>query len=411
MLNDYLLWHLLYKVLPHRLIDLIFTVYTAIQLYILGAIYVVKEINRKFSSSVRKLGPNEPDIPNDCTNLVAIVTGGSRGIGLSVAKDLYDRGATVIVTSSSNSEEERDKLAQLIRTNVDKEEDEQCRRRRRMIRSSHSQHHRQHNGTVHVWEIDFRRLSSVCDFVSRFNRHYDSLDLLINNAGVMFVNKSYTIDGFESHYQINYLSHALLTWLLMPALDRSKTNSNSGNGGGGGARVVNVSSSTHYPRCLFIDDLQSLETPYSPFHAYAQSKLCQVMLTYYISDWLNGVANDHDRTRKRFRVLVNTLHPGVAKTGLYQHVWWVKIFPRIARLLFRTAEEGAETVIYVGLSNEVNTGGYYYEDCSPLRSSSFSLDKSIQKRLAELTRHQLSGVIDEYNRHNPQHKVTQMFEC
>src|SRR5690606_16567298 len=98
--------------------------------------------------------------------------------------------------------------------------------------------------------------------------HYRSLDILINNAGVMFVDQNYTGDGFEYHYQINYLSHVLLTWLLMPALDRANRDRP--------ARIVNVSSSTHYPRCLFIDDLQARRSPYSPFHAYAQSKLCQI---------------------------------------------------------------------------------------------------------------------------------------
>lgn len=298
-MNDYLLWHFLYMLFPNRAVDFIFTLYTAIQLYILGAIYVMKEIHRKLSNKVRKLGPNEADIPNNLLHYVAIVTGGSRGIGLSVAKDLYRRGCTVIVTSSAVTESEREHVAREIRES---------------IAPTHS------GNDVLVWQIDFRNMSTVCDFVARFNREFRSLDILVNNAGVMFVDKAYTGDGFEYHYQINYLSHVLLTWLLLPVMSRAEKKSPS--------RVVNVSSSTHYPRSLFIDDLQSLKTPYSPFHAYAQSKLCQVMHTYYMADWLA----DH---KDRFCVLVNTLHPGVAKTGLYQHVWWVKIFPRIARFLFR----------------------------------------------------------------------------
>lgn len=301
-MNDYLLWHLLYQVpLPSRFIDVLFTVYTAIQLYILGAIYVVKEIHRKFSSSVRKLTPDEPDIPNNLLKYVAIVTGGSRGIGLSVAKDLYRRGCTVIITSSATAEGERRKVADEVR---------------------HSVTPTVPGGRVLVWWVDFRQLSTVADFAARFSRTFASLDILVNNAGVMFVEKAYTGDGFEYHYQINYLSHALLTWLLMPVMHRANKVSP--------ARVVNVSSSTHYPRSLFIEDLQSLKTPYSPFHAYAQSKLCQVMFTYFMADWLK-------KHQGEYRVLVNSLHPGVAKTGLYQHVWWVKIFPRIARLLFRVS--------------------------------------------------------------------------
>lgn len=189
-MNDYLLWHLLYQVLPNRFVDIVFTLYTAIQLYILGAVYVVKEVYRKFSSKVRKLGPNEPDIPNNLLKYTAIVTGGSRGIGLSVAKDLYRRGCTVIITSSLSSQAERDRVAKEVRQAV-------------VVTVP--------GGNVLVWQVDFRNLTTVCDFVARFNKEYESLDVLVNNAGVMFVDKAYTGDGFEYHYQINYLSHTLLT--------------------------------------------------------------------------------------------------------------------------------------------------------------------------------------------------------
>lgn len=299
MFNDYKIWYQLYRLLPNKVVDVIFTVYTAIQLYILGARYVLKEINRKISTKVRKLTSDEPDIPNDLSGYVSIVTGGSRGIGLSVAKDLYRRGATVIVTSSAQSEAERDRVAEEICASVTASIP---------------------GGNVYVWQIDFREMSTVCDFVARFNSQFQSLDILINNAGVMFVQQNYTVDGFEYHYQINYLCHFLLTWLLLPAMNRAKKSTT--------ARVVNVSSSTHYPRCLFIDDLQSNHSPYSPFHAYAQSKLCQIMATYQMASWFENNSNE-------YRVLVNTLHPGVAMTGLYQNVWWVKIFPKLAELLFR----------------------------------------------------------------------------
>lgn len=298
-INDYRFWHFVYQTFSKRFVETIFTIFTAVQLYLLGARYILKEIRRKLSTKIRKLTANEPDIPNDLTNYVAVVTGGSRGIGLSAAKDLYRRGCIVIVTSSASTQQERDKVADEVRDSVQPTVP---------------------GGNILVWPIDFRDMTSVYEFVVRFNEQYKYLDILINNAGVMFIDKNYTSDGFEYHYQINYLSHILLTWLLMPALDRANKS--------GPARVVNVSSSTHYPRALFIDDLQSLTTPYSPFHAYAQSKLCQIMFTYFMADWLR--INDN-----RYRVLINSLHPGVAMTGLYQYVWWVKLFPWLASFLFR----------------------------------------------------------------------------
>lgn len=299
-INDYKFWLLMYRIFPKNIIDTVFTIITAIQLYLLGARYVLKEIHRKLSSKVRKLSANEPDIPDDLTDYVAVVTGGSRGIGLSAAKDLYRRGCIVIVTSSASSQMERDKMAEEAKESV---------------KATNN------SGNILVWPIDFREMSSVFDFVARFNKEYGSLDILINNAGVMFVDKNFTSDGFEYHYQINYLSHVLLTWLLLPALNKADKK--------GPARVVNVSSSTHYPRCAFLDDLQSQITPYSAFHAYAQSKLCQIMFTYYMANWLRSDVG------QSYRVLINCLHPGVAMTGLYQYVWWVRLFPWLASFLFR----------------------------------------------------------------------------
>ena len=399
-MNDYNFWRIVCKILPLSCADLIFTIYTAIQLYILGAIYVVKEIQRKVSSKIRKLGPHEPDIPDDLSGYVTIVTGGSRGIGLSVSRDLYRRGATVIVTSSAGSENELKQISAEITEDVPKS-----------------------NGAVVVWPIDFRHMNSVCEFVARFNREYKTLDILVNNAGVMFVDRAYTVDGYEYHYQINYLAHVLLTWLLMPALSRSPHQ----------ARVVNVSSSTHYPRPAFLDDLQSRHTPYSPFHAYAQSKLCQIMFTYHVAELLK-------HSKQYNRVLINSLHPGVAKTGLYQHVWWVKMFPRIAGLLFRvsslfssllcffllfllsfvsisllflafpTAEEGAETIIYCGLSTEIESGGHYFEDCATVKSSKYSRITKAQKRLGSLTCEQLREIIAEFRKQYPDSGVTELFQ-
>lgn len=303
-MNDYKLWRLLYQFLPEKFCQTLFTIITLVQLYLLGARYVLKEIRRRLSSKVRKLSEHEPDIPDHLPNKIAIVTGGSRGIGLSVARDLYRRGCTVIVTSSAATENERENIA-----------DE--------VRQYQPLLDRNRPGEILVWPIDLREMSSVFEFVVRFNNQFDHLDYLINNAGVMFVQKNYTEDGFEHHYQINYLSHVLLTWLLMPALNRRSSTDPP-------ARVVNVSSSTHYPRNLFIDDLQSQKTPYSPYHAYAQSKLCQIMFTYYLSDWLKQSGDFPN-------ILVNSLHPGVAMTGLYQNVWWVKLFPQLAEFLFRVS--------------------------------------------------------------------------
>ncbi|CAG2108959.1 unnamed protein product [Medioppia subpectinata] len=185
----------------------------------------------------------------------------------------------------------------------------------------------------------------------------------------MFAPKKFTDDGFESHFQVNYLGHCLLVWALMPVMAASAQRC------GQRSRVVNVSSSTHYARDLCLNDLQSEEI-YSPFHSYAQSKLCQIMFTFSLNHWF--------ATHQQYGqyVSVNALHPGVALTELYTNVWWVKIVPSLARALFRTSKEGAETILYATLSSQLEgIGGKYLEDCAIIRSSGFSINRQFQDQL------------------------------
>ena len=358
--NDYRLWTFLYRWLPQGFVERLFVVYTFIQLYWLGVKYLLVELHRYLSTSVRILTPNDPDIPNDLQDYIAIVTGGTQGIGLCVARDFVRRGCTVVVTAFDLTPTEQDKVIKLI------QDDHQ-------------------RGSIHVFDIDLRDISSVCSFVNRFYSKFDRLDILVNNAAVMYVPQNYTKDGFEYHYQINYLSHTLLIWLLMPALNRA--------GKKKPARIVNVSSSTHFARDLFLDDLQVRSSPYSRFHSYAQSKLCVLMNTYFLANWLSKEPNN-----QQYHILVNAIHPGVVNTPLYQNVWIVRRYPLIGRLLFRSVEEGAETVIYAALSSEVETSGNYYEDCRSIRSSRFSYRKTMQTRLASITAEQLNPIIERFNR-------------
>jgi len=375
-MTDYFLWHTLYRWLPRALVEWAFFLITIVQLYWLGTKYLLVELHRKLSSSVRKLSAEEPDIPNDLTNYVALITGGSSGIGLSLATELFRRGCTVVISAFGLTQTEQHQIVNQIRQSANKSVS---------------------GGSVYIFDIDLRELASVCIFVQRFRTQFDHLDLLVNNAGVMYVDQGYTVDGFELHYQINYLSHALLTWLLLPSLNRAAKHKP--------ARIVNVSSSTHFARDLFLSDLQSQKSPYSPLHSYAQSKLCVLMFTYYLADWLS----DH---QNQYNVIVNTLHPGVVNTKLYQHVWWVNRFPKVAQLLFRPPEEGAETVLYAALSTQVASSGHYYEDCRAIRSSRFSYRKSEQARLAEITAKQLLPTINTMNRSlTTADRISPMFTC
>ena len=198
----------------------------------------------------------------------------------------------------------------------------------------------------------------------------------------MFAPFSLTEDGFESHLSINYLGHCLLIWAFLPILNETGFKS------GPLSRIINVSSSTHYARNLRLDDLNGSKL-YSPYHAYAQSKLAQIMFTFKLHRYLNEKGS-YDL------VTVNSVHPGVAKTALYEHVWWVQLFPGLASMVFRTPKEGAETVLYASLSPEIDgVGGKYLEDCAIVRASKYSYNESKQDELWSLTRSLLKPWIDQ----------------
>lgn len=289
--------------------ELLFIIWTAIHLYILGAIYVLKELNRKYQivSSVRHLSDDDKDLPKRLDGKVAIITGGSRGIGLEAAKVLLLKGCDVIIGSSSKPE-----IAKQLTRKISEELNRQKTSNEKV-------------GKLEIWALDLMSLQSVQSFVKKLETSgFKNLNYLINNAAVMFAPKTITIDGLESHFQVNYLGHCLLIWSLMPLMVRSAKKC------GQRSRIVNVSSSTHYARDLCLNDLQSTHI-YSPFHAYAQSKLAQIMFTFTFNEWLtrNNEFGDF--------LSVNALHPGVALTELYVNVWWVKIVPFLARALFRVS--------------------------------------------------------------------------
>src|ERR1700726_2771602 len=114
--------------------------------------------------------------------------------------------------------------------------------------------------------LDLANLASVADFAKRFAAAHASLDLLVNNAGVMALpERQATGDGFEMQFGTNYLGHYALTAHLLPWLRR-----------GNQPRVVNLSSLTHRRGAINFDDLQGT-WPYSPGKAHSQSKLAMLM--------------------------------------------------------------------------------------------------------------------------------------
>jgi len=186
--------------------------------------------------------------------------------------------------------------------------------------------------------------------------------VLINNAGVFTHARELTADGLERQFAVNHLAYFLLTNLL---LDRLKA--------GSASRIINVSSGAHGGAALDFDDLQG-ERHYDGNQAYSRSKLANILFTYELARRLQGT-----------RVTANCLHPGVIATRLLADYMGV---PRAGGGLVRTfgakPEKGAETIVYLALSPEVEgVSGGYFVNKKPAASSRESYYEAAARRLWE----------------------------
>jgi NAD(P)-dependent dehydrogenase (short-subunit alcohol dehydrogenase family) len=249
------------------------------------------------------------------------ITGAGRGLGLALATQLAHGGARVILACRDQAH--GDELARGFR-DLGLE--------------------------VEARELDLASRSSIASFVGEFDRSGDSLDLLVNNAAVMYAPYSLTADGYESHWAVNYLGHFELTRGLLTSLNRSDH-----------ARVVNVTSVLHRAGAIAWDDLNFARRPYDRLSAYAQSK---VALTAFSAE-LNR------RSQLGVGVAV-AADPGmVATTGLTRHmgqdefVELVQWFESAGITPTLTDEATAVATILWAATNSLDArdDGIYVRDC------------------------------------------------
>ena len=291
------------------------------------------------------------DIP-DQSGKTALVTGANSGIGYHAALELARRGAHVVLA---------------------------CRSEAKGQQALTSIQSRCPNASIELSLVDLADLSSVRAFCERTVSHHDRLDLLVNNAGVMAIPKSATVDGFEMQIGVNHLGHFALTGLLLERLLQS-----------GASRVVNVSSLAHRMGRMNFDDLQA-SRKYDKGGAYGASKRANLLFTYELQRRLEAADA---------AAISVGCHPGYAATNL-QQVGPSMTGSRIAKalmgasnLLFaQSAERGAWPTLYAATSQSVRGGqfigprgpGNLHGAPQPNRSSGASRDPDSMRRLWELS--------------------------
>ncbi|XP_066590222.1 dehydrogenase/reductase SDR family member on chromosome X-like [Prorops nasuta] len=284
---------------------------------------------------------NRTDLPVQ-SEKVAIVTGGARGIGAAVTKLLLQCDMKVIIACRKPAAGE--KLIKKIRESGVK------------------------TGKAEVYQLDNSSLKSVRNFAEQIKRDHRQIHILINNAGIMFPPYKETEDGFEEQWAVNYLSHFLLTALLMPLLNATGTKEKK-------SRVVNVSSCAHILGTINFEDI-NYKDEYSTKASYAQSKLAQVLFTKILHEL--SLKND-------LNVESYAVHPGIVSTELFENTFFHKIM-FIMKFLFKTPEQGATPIVYAAINESIeDKGGMYINNCIEGYTSSLVLNENIKKKLLQLT--------------------------
>jgi NAD(P)-dependent dehydrogenase (short-subunit alcohol dehydrogenase family) len=281
------------------------------------------------------------DIP-DQTGRVAVVTGANTGLGLETAKALAARRARVVL-AVRNLEKGKEAAATITAATP--------------------------GADVTLQELDLSSLESVRTAAAELRSQHDQIDLLINNAGLMYPPKSTTEDGFEMQFGTNHLGHFALTGLLLDRLVSVP-----------GSRVVTVSSIGHrINAAIHFDDLQ-WERSYSRVGAYGQSKLANLLFTYELQRRLAS----HGTT------IAAAAHPGGSDTDLMRHLpKALQVAIPVLLPIFQPADMGALPTLRAATDPAV-LGGQYFGPDGPggtrgypkvVPSSDQSHDLDLQRRL------------------------------
>jgi NAD(P)-dependent dehydrogenase (short-subunit alcohol dehydrogenase family) len=258
---------------------------------------------------------------------IVLITGSTGGLGREVARSLAAMGDHVIVHGRDSARGEA-----LVKEINDKGP-----------------------GSARFYRADFGSLGEVRMLASQISRDYSRLDVIVNNAGIALIRdpaRRVSKDGYELHFQVNYLSGFLLTDLLLPLLEKSPA-----------PRIVNVSSVAAEP--LDFDDLM-LETDYSAWRAYGQSKLAQVMYTIEL-------AARHSSKN----IVANALHPATFMDT--DMVLGAGITPESSVM------DGRDAVLQLVIGEDIGNG-LFYDGLEPARAQQQAYDPAVRAQLWEVSR-------------------------
>jgi NAD(P)-dependent dehydrogenase (short-subunit alcohol dehydrogenase family) len=268
---------------------------------------------------------------------VVVVTGSNVGIGLETAVGVAALEATTVLA---------------------------CRNEDKAKAAVSDVNRRTWNDDVHAVPLDLADLASVRAAADEILRRWERLDVLVNNAGGTWSQRSVTAQGFEYTFGVNHLGHFYLTNLLLARLRASSA-----------ARIVNLTSVGHHAawKGMRFDDLQS-ERSFEGFEAYCRSKLANILFTRELARRLQDT-----------EVTANAAHPGPVRSSFGMDGdltgfsgWGI----RVARPFEISPRRGARTSIFLATSPEVaGKTGLYWVRSKPGHMSRHARDDAAAARL------------------------------
>jgi len=268
-----------------------------------------------------------------------VVTGGTSGIGEVAALRLAEKGARIVLIARDQTRAAAT-LAKLKNANP-------------------SAAHAAHYG-------DLSALAEMKRVAGEVAAAEPRIDVLVNNAGAVFLSRKTSVDGLEMTFATNHMAYFVVTNIL---LDRLKATP--------GARIVSTASDAHRSGKLDFDDLQS-EKSYGSFRVYGTSKLCNILFTRELARRLDGAD-----------VTANCLHPGFVGTRFGQNNAsniLTKLLRDAVMSLGISPEEGAKTIIHLASSPDVATiSGEYFYKCKVAEPTAAAQNDDDAKRLWDVS--------------------------
>lgn len=277
-----------------------------------------------------------------------LITGSTSGIGKQIAVGLANTKASVIIVGRDKvkCESTLEEIRKNVSTDIDK-------------------------NRISYLVADLSSQASIHQLANKFLASHESLDVLVNNAGVFLPRRLTTVDGIEYTFAVNHLAPFLLTNLLFKKI-KARTPS----------RIITTSSVAHRGANINFDDLQFERRHYNGFKVYSQSKLANILFTKELS-----------RRSRGSGVTTNCFHPGGVRTNLVQSgPWYYRLVWTIVSPFLISPERGADTAIYLASSSEVEgKSGKYFAKRKEVKVSGMANDQDAAVRLWRLSE-ELTGI-------------------